>query len=591
MATAKWGQGFRLPGSGAITPSMPLDYAGFAGAFHAHQSQNPNRRAQLGIDRDLGQLPDPSLAAAAQRLASAAELLAQCKSLPRGALSFDQSLDLDLAALTLRAEINRDNLTWGGGARLERTPSAGDDIGDGLFTLFINDPRHPEQRLADITARVEGIPAYVEALLGRLKNPVTRWVKMDLTKVGGLGDLLDNLVAWSQTEKLGGSDALISAVAQAKVALERYSTQLAALKSSPDIHIGDAAMRRVIALRGIELSPEQLKQVATDFLATNKQQVEALRQRLVAKYELSADTSSDQLQEFLAQRFKTPLPNHQLEDILTRYHAERRKILAFIEQRQLFPIPDQQDMLILRTPSFLEPTIPAGAMTSPPPFRAGTKTSLVYLTLSDELVAEHTELSIPGMMIHEGIPGHHLQLSWGALHPSLIRRHIDAMDHAEGWTTMLEDYMLDVGYAAELADEVRFTTKRDIARIGARVAIDLFFMSGDKQYLDVGVECDLSSDDPFVAAGHLLYAVTGFVPGRVQAELNWYSQERGYPLSYLAGNHLVWQLKRDLAAAQRGKLEGSALDREFHRVYLESGNMPVSFLRRVFEQQGLLGSP
>lgn len=566
----------------------PLDYDGFATAFHAHQSRNPNRRAQLGIDRDLGQLPDPSLEAAAQRLASAAELLSQCESLARHELSFDQCLDLDLAALTLRAEINRDTLTWGGGTRLERTPTAGDDIGDGLFTLFINDPRHAEERLADITGRVEGVPQYVEALLGRLKNPVTRWVKMDLSKVSGLGELLDNLVSWSQREKLGGSDALVSAVAKAKVALERYATQLAALDSSADIHIGDAAMREVIALRGVNLSPEQLKQVATEFLATNTQQVEELRQRLVAKYQLASDTSSDQLQEFLAERYKTPLPNGKLEDILSRYHTERHKILEFIEQRQLFPIPDQQDMLILRTPGFLEPTIPAGAMTSPPPFRKGTKTSVIYLTLSDELVAEHTELSIPGMMIHEGIPGHHLQLSWGALHPSLIRRHIDAMDHAEGWTTMLEDYMLDVGYASDLADEVRFTTKRDIARIGARVAIDLFFMSGDKRYLDVGVECDLSSDDPFVAAGHLLYAVTGFVPGRVQAELNWYSQERGYPLSYLTGNHLVWQIKRDLAQAQRGKLEGRDLDREFHRVYLESGNMPVSFLRRVLEQQGLL---
>ena len=108
-------------------------------------------------------------------------------------------------------------------------------------------------------------------------------------------------------------------------------------------------------------------------------------------------------------------------------------------------------------------------------------------------------------------------------------------------------------------------------------------MSGDKSYLEVGVDCDLSSDDPFVAAGKLLFEVTGFVPGRVQAELNWYSQERGYPLSYLTGNHLVWSLKRDLERAQRGKLEGRELDRVFHRVYLESGNMPVSFLRRVFE--------
>ena len=296
-----------------------------------------------------------------------------------------------------------------------------------------------------------------------------------------------------------------------------------------------------------------------------------------------------QLQGFLAQRFRVELPNGALEDVLARYQAEREKILAFISERDLFPVFDEQDMKILRTPGFMEPSIPAGAMMSPAPFREGVRTSLVYLTLSEELLDEHTELSIPSMMIHEGIPGHHLQLATASTHPSIIRRHADAMDQAEGWTTMLEDYMLDQGYLGERTDEARFIGKRDINRIGARVAIDLFFMTGERGYLDVGVDCDLSPDDPFEAAGNLLQAVTGFVPGRVQAELNWYSQERGYPLSYLTGNTLVWELKRDVEAAQRGRLEDLELDRAFHRVYLEAGNMPVSFLRRVYRHQGLLG--
>jgi uncharacterized protein (DUF885 family) len=281
------------------------------------------------------------------------------------------------------------------------------------------------------------------------------------------------------------------------------------------------------------------------------------------------------------------VPEGRLEAVLDRYQQERERILAFIRERDLFPVFEQQDMRIVRTPSFMEPSIPAGAMMSPPPFRDGVRTSMVYLTLSEELLAEHTELSIPGMMIHEGIPGHHLQLATAGTHPSVVRRHMDAMDQAEGWTTMLEDYMLDVGYMGELTDEARFSGKRDIARIGARVAIDLFFMTGDKCYLDVGIPCDLSSDDPFVAAGNLLAEVTGFVPGRVQAELNWYSMERGYPLCYLTGNRLVWRLKRDVAEHLSG-LDPLEIDRRFHRTFLRAGSMPVAWLRRVFAHEGLL---
>ena len=162
-----------------------------------------------------------------------------------------------------------------------------------------------------------------------------------------------------------------------------------------------------------------------------------------------------------------------------------------------------------------------------------------------------------------------------------------AMEHAEGWTTMLEDYMLDVGYGDALTDEIRFIAKRDIARIGARVAIDLYFMTGDSKYLDVGVPFDSAAGDPFAKAGSLLKTVTGFVDARVAAELNWYSQVRGYPLSYLSGNQMVWALKRDFEAHNGGRSHGN--DQLFHETYLRSGNMPLTFLRRIFQNRGLLG--
>jgi uncharacterized protein (DUF885 family) len=193
------------------------------------------------------------------------------------------------------------------------------------------------------------------------------------------------------------------------------------------------------------------------------------------------------------------------------------------------------------------------------------------------------------MMIHEGIPGHHLQLSTAAQHPAFIRRIFNANEHAEGWTTMLEDYMLDVGYISDdLVDEVRFIAKRDISRLVARVGIDLYFMTSNKDYLDMGLGLNFDSEDVFENAALLLKEATGFTDGRVQAELNWYSTEQGYPLSYLTGNRLVWQLKEDIQRANTKNLDPAALDRAFHDVYLNSGCMPVESLRLVFLELGYL---
>ena len=557
--------------------------------FHEYFTQDGNACISLGVDKHLNDLPDPSLEGIGQTVAAGEKLLAELRSFPRGILEFDQMLDLDLAILEVEFSLYSYNYTFNDKTQLQQKPTAGDDISDGLFLLFINDPRLPVERLANITARLEKVPAYLRDLLARLDTPVQRWVDIDIEKVLGLPGLFTTIFNWAQQEKYPELERLAVAQQQAEFALGNYVNTLKRMPTTTKFFIGSEQTRKLVALRGIEQSLEELHTMAQKFLHNISGEITTLQQKLVAKYQLPLTTTVEELQKFLNHRYQVECKETGgLDDIITHYERERAKILSFIEEKELFPIFPEQKMLIMQTPAFMTPSIPAGAMVSPPPFRSGIKTSIVYLTLSEELLDEHTQLSIPSMMIHEGIPGHHLQLATATNHPSIVRRHCNAMEQAEGWTTMLEDYMLDMGYMGELTDEARFSAKRDICRIGARVAIDLYFMTGDKKYLAVGIPIDLSSEDPFINAGNLLQKVTGFTKGRVEAELNWYSQERSYPLCYLTGNQLVWELKKDLATAQQGKLAGLALDQVFHKIFLEVGNMPLSYLRRVFKHKKLL---
>jgi uncharacterized protein (DUF885 family) len=567
-----------------------MNFSAFVDTFHQHRTQNPNARVQLGLSEGLGELPDPSLTAAAGRAQSARRLLASLTALAREPLAFDDALDLDLARLMLEAELFDLSYEFNGQTTLHQQPRAGDEIGDGIFLMSVSDPRPAEQRLLDITRRIEGIPAYLDALIGRLERPVARWVQMDAAKVRELPTLLGSIESWAHAERWHDAERVGRANAAARAALADYERRLLALPSTPNLHVGDATAARIVALRGIEQSLDELHAMAKAFLAETNRQIESLRARLVDRYGLAADTSSADLQRFLNRRFRVAIAAGGLEQVLVRYRQEHERVSRFIRERDLFPIPEHQSLEILETPGFMRPSIPAGAMTPPAPFRAGTATSLIFLTLSEELLDEHTELTIPIMMVHEGVPGHHLQLATASQHASRIRRHVMANDHAEGWTTMLEDYMLDRGYAEALADEVRFCAKRDLCRIGARVAIDLFFMTGERDYLDLGLGLERGQPDPFAAAGELLQAVTGFTPGRVEAELNWYSSERGYPLSYLTGNQLVARLRRDLHAAQAERHSAERIDRMFFDRYLSSGNMPLAFLRRVFQHEGLIPS-
>lgn len=554
--------------------------------FHEFFTRDGNACVNLGVDKQLDKLPDPSWQNSLATVEEGKTLLTALRSFPRGILSFDQMLDLDLAILEVEFELYRHTYTFNGKTQLQQQPTASDDISDGIFLMFINDPRPAIQRLHNITARLEQVPCYLEKLINRLDVPVKRWVEIEVEKIAGLPELFHTIYNWGQEEQYPEMERLKIAKEKAEIALEQYIEKLQAMETTTNLFIGKSQASHLIKLRGIDQSIDELHTMAHKFLKNIFEEISVLQGKLIAKYHLPLETSVEELQGFLNKKYQTKV--EKFTDIISRYQQEKDKILAYLQEKELFPIFTEQKMVIMQTPAFMAPSIPAGAMVSPPPFRSGVKTSMIYLTLSEELMDEHTELSIPSMMIHEGIPGHHLQLATACNQPSIVRRHCNPMEYAEGWTTMLEDYMLDIGYMGELTDEARFIGKRDIARIGARVAIDLYFMTGEKKYLSVGIDVNLSSEDPFVNAGELLQKVTGFTTGRVQAELNWYSQERAYPLCYLTGNQLVWELKNDLEKAQQGKLAGIELDKVFHKIYLEAGNMPVTFLRRVFENKKML---
>lgn len=546
----------------------------------------------LGHTSHLDQLGDPSLQQLEHDTAQAKTILTSIENCVGE--DFNQQLDLELMARYLKQQIFFAELEQDGQPQRCRQPGGVDGISEGIFQLFVNDERTAEARLDNILSRLQQAPAYLEVEASIITQPIKRWRDIEVEQGEGLPDLFATIYSWAKETGYPKGDELEQAIRTCNSALEIYLNDLRVRECLTDFKIGENKVIELLALRNIKQSPAELIQMARDFMADTQSLLTSLNKRLCKKHELAAETSDEQLHEFLNEKFAAQIKEGKLDSVLDYYSDQIQSINNFIEQRHLFAIPAQQEIRLLQTPSFLEPVIPAGAMWPPLALRPGKKTSLVYLTLKADQLAEHTELGIPVMMIHEGIPGHHLQFATAAQHPSFIRRIFSANEHAEGWTTMLEDYMLDVGYISEdLVDEVRFIAKREMSRLVARVGIDLYFMTGEREYLNVGLDLGFNSasdysDDVFENAAKLLKKATGFTDGRVQAELNWYSTEQSYPLSYLTGNRLVWKLKQDIQSANKKDLDALALDQAFHKVYLESGCMPVENLRSVFEHEGYL---
>jgi len=64
----------------------------------------------------------------------------------------------------------------------------------------------------------------------------------------------------------------------------------------------------------------------------------------------------------------------------------------------------------------------------------------------------------------------------------------------------------------------------------------------------------------FEDAVNILVEETGMSEDAAKTEVNWYTQEPGYPLSYLLGKHMILKLKEEVKQQMGGKfMKGSSM--------------------------------
>jgi uncharacterized protein (DUF885 family) len=192
----------------------------------------------------------------------------------------------------------------------------------------------------------------------------------------------------------------------------------------------------------------------------------------------------------------------------------------------------------------------------------GSRPAIYFINLKS--TADWPRYSLPSLTYHEGVPGHHLQLSIAQLSKDLpmLRRTAFYSAYGEGWAL----------YSEQLADELG--GYEGIERAGY---LQSFLFRAERLVVDTGLNHKRWSREQ--AIDHMI-ATTGFARGRVQREIERYCASPGQACSYKIG-HLAWLRLR----AEAQKALGPRFDlRQFHEV-LREGAMPLSILeRRVRER-------
>jgi uncharacterized protein (DUF885 family) len=190
-----------------------------------------------------------------------------------------------------------------------------------------------------------------------------------------------------------------------------------------------------------DMSPAQIHEMGLAEVAHSQGEIAALMHKV---------GFAGTLREFMA-KVKSDPHNYVSDDDAGRaeYLARARSIIAGMQARitDAFEAPAPLPLTIVRTASFKEVSSPPGFYE--PGSADGRRPGTVYLNLSNMRVCPLNELE--DLLYHEGVPGHHMQISTILVDPSIPKlRKVNEwwQDSAfvEGWGLYAERLGKDLGF-------------------------------------------------------------------------------------------------------------------------------------------------
>ena len=241
------------------------------------------------------------------------------------------------------------------------------------------------------------------------------------------------------------------------------------------------------------------------------------------------------------------------EDILDRY----RKYLAQMQPElpKLFGLLPKTDVVVKPVEAFREQE--AAAAEYHPGTPDGSRPGQIFVNTGD--FAHRSVLTIESTAYHEGIPGHHMQISIAQTLPQLppFRQQAGYTAYIEGWALYAEQLGKDIGfYKNPLSDYGRLSDE---------------LLRADRLVLDTGVHYKHWTRQQMVDFFH---AHSSEDEPDVQAETDRYISWPGQALAYKMGELKILELRA------RAKRElGDRFDlRAFHDEILDGGALPLDVL-------------
>lgn len=517
--------------------------------------ENPLFGTALGLHEYDHLLPDGSRDAVIKNIEITKEFQRRFEQVDSAKLSFSKKVEREamLQAFRIWLFSSEEYRQW------ESRPFAIDVLGASIFRIYAMDFAPLEERLLSITSRIQKAPNYLEESKSRITKPVKLWVELEVESSKRFPAFLDQI--YETAESVLDSDRLETlreAIQDAKDSLLSYGRWMEETllpNAEEENRLGEEKLRKLIELKNLGLSVDEIRSLGQEYLDSFKKELERLAD--IVKPGATVDEIRDRIKSNHPESFDLVIEEY-------RKSIERSK--KFVEEKGLVTLPRGEELKVVETPPYLRNTVPFAAYYSPTRFDE-KKTGVYMVTpIEDkpEMMKEHSYAGIMNTTVHEGYPGHHLQLTMERMNPSMVPMIVHSTDTVEGWAHYCEDWMKEEGF--DDTPETRFIQTIDLVWRAARIIVDVDLHS-KKMNLDQAVD--------------FLVDNVGMERPSAEAEVKRYTMNPAYQLCYLIGKHLIDELREDVRKRMKDKYN----DKFFHDTFLSAGSLPVLLIRQIFEHK------
>jgi uncharacterized protein (DUF885 family) len=336
--------------------------------------------------------------------------------------------------------------------------------GSAIYGLLARDFAPIGERLNNAAARLEQIPRFLEqsrAALSPARVPRVH-AETAIAQNPGLNSIIDNMIV-PQMDVLSAGDRarLEAAIETARDAIAEHQTWLEEEllpRAAGDFRIGaelfdtklEFALNSPMSRKNVQALAEQ------EYATVRNKMYEVSREIYLADhpYTTFPDEPEESFKQViiraaLEKAYQQLPPRNGIAEVA---RTQLQQATDFVTEKNIVTVPEDP-VEIIEMPEF-QRGISLAYMDAAGPLDKGQKSFYAVAPLPEDwtdqqvssFLREYNLYSVQILTIHEGVPGHYLQIALSNRYPSTLRAVLQSGPFIEGWAVYIEGVMIEEGY-------------------------------------------------------------------------------------------------------------------------------------------------